>query len=273
MNRSAALAVALVALAGCLPKAKIHQRAVDEVYKGYDYLKVSDLERAEVAFNHALEFNNDFPEAWNGLGLIELTKGNNDGAKQHFERAIRINPDFAEGHNNLGRVFLLKGRLSAAEDEFTAALHVNPDMLDARYNLGVTLLRQGWEKPNKRKALWTRARTQYLHLLEGNPEHCVSHHDLGFMAYENGQFAEAERQYRTALDKCPDYMEALHGECVTLVQLKRCDEAITYCNECLRVSPSVPQCKQSLAGAKRCRVGDLDDLGGEIPQAQPEDAD
>src|SRR2546422_4870914 len=75
--------IALLASAACLPKSKIHQRAIDEVYKGYDYLKAEDLERADVACNHALEFNNDFPEAWNCLGVIELRRGNVEGAKQH----------------------------------------------------------------------------------------------------------------------------------------------------------------------------------------------
>src|SRR6266550_4227205 len=148
-----ALALLVLASLGCLPKAKINQRAVDEVYKGYEYLKSEDLERAEVAFNHALEFN----------------------------------PDFPEGHNNLGLVYKTKGDFGSAEDEFTVALKVNPDFLDARVNLADTLLRIGLDKPKRRKDYWARARTQYLHLLEAAPKPSA-YWGLAYMEYESKDF-------------------------------------------------------------------------------------
>jgi len=269
-------ALALLALAslGCLPKAKINQRAVDEVYKGYEYLKSEDLERAEVAFNHALEFNPDFPEAWNGLGVIEFKRNRLDGAKQQFIRAIRINHDFAEGHNNLGLVYKTKGDFGSAEDEFTVALKVNPDFLDARVNLADTLLRIGLDKPKRRKDYWARARTQYLHLLEAAPKPSA-YWGLAYMEYESKDFLAAEKDYRRAIEIEPRFMEALHGLCDSLVALHRCGEAATYCQKCLAVSPGVPECKQSLKAAedKDCASGVIADPRRTLPRGAVEEAE
>jgi tetratricopeptide (TPR) repeat protein len=257
---AAPLLLALLGL-GCLGKAAIHQRAVDEVYRGYEYYQKDDLERAEVAFNHALEFNKDFPEAWNGLGLIAFTRGNLDAAKQHFQRAIRINSDFAEAHGNLGRVYLSTGRLSQAEDELVVALKINPDYTDARYNYAVSLLRQGWDKPKKRKDYWARARKQFLHLLEAKQDAADPYHHLGFMEYESGNYYEAEKLYRQAVELAPTYMEALHGLCIALVRLQRCNEAVGFCQKALDVAPHSPECKKSLEGAKRCAGGEVSGAG------------
>ncbi len=109
----AASILALLQLA-CAPRLAVHPRAAEEVERGYRYLGGGDPERAEIAFAHALEFDPDFPEALNGLGIVERSRDRLDDAQRRFERAVRLAPDFAEGHANLGELLLARARPAAS---------------------------------------------------------------------------------------------------------------------------------------------------------------
>lgn len=250
-----ALPVVLLALPAlllaCAGRAAVHPRAAEEVVRGYRHLDAREPERAEVAFEHALEFHPDFPEALNGLGIVARRAGDLAGARRRFERAVRLSPDFAEGHANLGETLLAASRHEAAEDELRAALRIDPDLADARQNLARALLRRGLGAQD-RAARWAGARREYLHLLEADPGRAAAHHDLAFMDYVDGRFERAEAGYRRAAELEPASLEALHGLCISLVRLGRCAEAVRACERCLAVAPGADACRTSLRGALAC---------------------
>ncbi|HEX7487963.1 MAG TPA: tetratricopeptide repeat protein [Anaeromyxobacteraceae bacterium] len=254
MNRSPFTAGALALLA-CLPSPRVHPRAAEEVSKGYRYLAHDDLERAEVAFAHALEFNEDIPEAQNGAGVIERKRGALDRARGHFEHAVKVAPDFAEGRVNLGELELARGDDEAAEREFRAALKVDPDLLVARLDLARALLHRGLRDAARREACWAEARRAYLHLLEDRDDVPEAWHDLAFLDYAAGRFPRAEEQYRRAVELAPTYPEALHGWCIALVRLGRCAEGARACRRCLDAAPGAERCVESLRGAEACGDG------------------
>jgi Flp pilus assembly protein TadD len=252
--RPKALAIALLACAlpACAPRLAVHPRAAEEVARGYAYAGAGDLERAEVAFEHALELDRDFPEGENGLGIVARTREDLPAARRRFERAVRLRPDFAEGHANLGETLLALGHPAAAEGELRAALRIDPDLADARQNLARALLLRGLEEGAARGALFARARREYLHLLEADEKRAAAHHDLAFMDYVEGRFERAERGYRRAVELAPGSHEALHGRCIALVRLGRCAEAVAACSRCLEVAPGADACRKSLGGALAC---------------------
>ena len=225
---------------------------MEEVAKGYRYLADQDLERAEIAFAHALEFNEDIPEALNGAGVVERRRGRTDEARRRFEHAVKAAPDFAEGHVNLGETRLAQGRYEAAEEDFRAALRIDPDLMVARLNLARALLHRGRRETAHQADLWARARREYLHLLEARPDLPEAHHDLGFMDYLSGTYARAAAEYARAVELAPAYVEALHGSCVSLARLGRCEEAARACRRCLEVDAGAERCATSL-GALACR--------------------
>lgn len=248
-----ALAVPLLALLGaCAGRAALHPRAAEEILRGYRFVEEGDLERAEVAFGHALEFDPDLPEAMNGLGIVARTRENLEGALRRFERAVRIDPDFAEGHANLGEALLAQGRVDAALRELERALRIDPDLADARQNLARALLRRGLAAGPGRREAWARARREYLHLLESEPDRAAAHHDLAYMDFVEGRFERAEASYRRATELAPASREAIHGLCISLVRLGRCAEGARACEVCLAVSPGSDACRTSLRGALAC---------------------
>jgi len=250
-RRVLALCAASV-LPACAPRLTTHPRAAQEVERGYRHLGAGDPERAGVAFEHALAFDPDLPEAENGLGVLARTRGDLAGARRRFERAVRLRSDFAEGHANLGETLLAAGDLRGAEAELRAALTVDPDLADARQNLGRALLSAGLAEGADRPACFARARREYLHLLEAEPDRPAAHHDLGFMDFVEGRFDRAEREYRRAAELSPASPEALHGLCISLVRLGRCAEGAAACERCLAAEPGADRCRRSLAGARAC---------------------
>jgi tetratricopeptide (TPR) repeat protein len=251
-TRRALPAYALALLAACAGRAPTHPRAAEEIQRGYRYVSDKDLERAEIAFSHALAFDPDLPEALNGLGIVARTREDLEGALRKFERAVRIDPDFAEGHANLGEALLAKGRLEAAFHELERALAIDPDLSDARQNLARALLRRGLLEPARRPAAWARARREYLHLLESEPGRAAAHHDLGYIDFLEGRFERAEASYRRASELSPTSPEALHGLCVSLVRLGRCRDGARACEACLAAAPGADACRRSLRGALAC---------------------
>jgi Tfp pilus assembly protein PilF len=245
-------ALAALLLGACATQAPLHPRAAEELARGWSWLERGDPERAEVAFEHALEFRPDLPEALNGLGVVARTREDLPTARARFERSVRIAPDFAEGHANLGETLLAMGRHEAAEAELRAALRVDPDLADARQNLARALIGRGLESPDARHDAWPRARRELLHLLETDPARAAAHHDLAFLDYSEGRFERAEAGYRRAAELAPSSHEALHGLCVSLVRLARCAEAVGACERCLAIAPGAQPCRTSLRGAQAC---------------------
>jgi Tfp pilus assembly protein PilF len=243
----------LAALAACAFPRAVPPRASAEVARGYEQLSAGDAERAEIAFEHALAFDPDLPEAENGLALVARTRGDLGAARRHLERAVRLRPGFAEGHANLGELLLALERPREAEDALRAALRIDPDLAEARQNLARALLLRGvGAAGDERASLLGRARREYLHLLEAEPERPAAFHDLALIDYLQARYDRAEAGYRRAAELEPS-RESLHGLCVSLVRLGRCDEAARACERCLALDPAADRCTRSLAGALACR--------------------
>jgi len=248
----APIAVAPLLLAACLPPAQVHPRAAEQLQRGYRHLDAGDLERAEVAFRHALEFHPDLAEAWNGAGVVSERAGRLDEAERRFARAVASREDFAEGLVNLGAVAMARGDAREAERRFRQALAIEPDLAVARLDLGRALLHRGCAEREARAALWAEARVAYLHLLETRADDPEAWHDLAFMDFESGRFDRAEGEYRRAAQLDPRSAPAHHGLCISLVRLGRCGEAAPSCRRCLEILPGSAECRQSLAAARAC---------------------
>ncbi len=247
----ACLASFAIASVCCAPNLRVHRRASEEIARGYQYLARNDEERADVAFAHALAFNEDTPEALNGAGVVARRRGDLARARARFEHAVRVAPDFAEAHVNLGELDLAEARTEAAEADFRTALSIDPDLVVARLDLARTLLHRGLADAGHREELWARARREYLHLIEAR-DVAEAHHDLGFMDYESGRWREAAEEYRRAVTLTPRYVEALHGACIALAHAGQCRDAVDACRSCLEVAPADARCATSARGAQQC---------------------
>jgi len=238
--------------AGCFASRRVHPRSAEELRRGYAYLADGDLERAEVAFHHALEFDPDLVEGENGLGVVARTRGDLGAALRRFGDALAIDDSFSEGHANRGEALLAAGDLDGAERALGAALALHPDLVEARHNLGRTLLRRGLADPARRGEHWTRARSAYLHVLESDDRRAAAHADLALIDYLSARPERAEAGWARATALMPGDPDAAHGLCLARAAQGRCGDAIPECERCLRLSPGSARCEQSLDAARAC---------------------
>ena len=237
---------------GCTGPGTVHPRAAEELRRGYAHVARGDLERAEVAFQHALAFRPDLPEGHNGLGVVARLREDLAGARRRFERAVALAPDFAEGRANLGEALLAAGRSGDAEAELRRALAIDPDLADARQNLVRALIRRGVDAGEAGVPALVQARRECLHLLESEPDRAAAHHDLAFLDFRAGDWKAAEAGYRRAAQLEPAAAPHQLGLCAALGRLGRCQEAAAACGRCLELAPGLDACRKGRRGAEGC---------------------
>lgn len=101
-----------------------------------------------LARQHALEALRLEPGAWDALlllGNIHYERREMDRAEECYRLVLRINPGAFQAYNNLGLVQLSRGREHFADAVvlFRKALQVNPDSDEAYFNLGKAYLGLG----------------------------------------------------------------------------------------------------------------------------------
>ena len=100
-----------------IEKLKIVQKELKEKYSVYNviisridkeigecYLRMKDVKDAEVYYQEALSFDNTDAVTYNALGIIEIYKGNKEGASKLFEQSLRLNPNYKDAIENLKRL-------------------------------------------------------------------------------------------------------------------------------------------------------------------------
>jgi tetratricopeptide (TPR) repeat protein len=104
----------------------------------------TDIDEAEAHLKRALEFDGNYNEAHNSLGVIYLSRREYEKAIAQFEAAIRAKRNYdaaignlGEAHNELGAHCLAQGRIDEAIRHLDTALKINPANAAARHNLDV----------------------------------------------------------------------------------------------------------------------------------------
>jgi len=234
-----------------------HPRAAEQVRRGYRHLAAGDRERAEVAFEHALEVAPDLAEARSGLGVALRAAGRPAEALVQFDLALSADPDLAEAHVNRGEALAALGLPVQAEEAFADALRIDPDQVSARLDRARLLARQGASARGEERALLlVRARRDLLHALEARPDLALAHHDLGWVAWLRGDLAGAAESYERAVRLDPDLIEARLGACAARVLGGPCAEGALSCRRCVSAasagSPAAARCSALLDAVSGC---------------------
>ena len=98
---------------------------------------------AIASFHKALKIHPGFAESYNGLGNVQIEKGDLKAAINSFKQAVAIKPNFADAHNNMGSALNAQGDLQASIDCYERALKIKPDFAEAYFNMGNALQEQG----------------------------------------------------------------------------------------------------------------------------------
>jgi protein O-GlcNAc transferase len=108
---------------------------------GYAYYKQGKYEEAVKTFQKGLKIK-ERGEFYNGLGLVQMARGQLKDADLSFRTAISHDEKEAEFHRNLGDVNFKKGVLVIAIQSYKKALELDSTLVGAHYNMGQAYLKQ-----------------------------------------------------------------------------------------------------------------------------------
>jgi tetratricopeptide (TPR) repeat protein len=155
------------------------------------FLRREMREQAAVQANKALQLNPSLPLAHELLGEAALATGDLPGAIRELEAERKINPLEGETYNRLGDAYLRSGQYSEAQQALNRAVLLQPTATGPYILLGQTFLKL--KQP-----------IQALHYLDHaekmDPSNYITHNLLGQAYKAIGQLAEANRQFKMAVD-------------------------------------------------------------------------
>lgn len=138
------------------------------------------------------------------LGAAYVRQGDYELALEKLERAVDQNPRLAEAHSTLAIVYDQLGETDNAERHYERATRLQPSNADVQNNHAVFLCRQGrWEEaePHFRRAV---NNTRNM-----GPEVALT--NAGQCALDADNRAAAEEYFRSALERDPQFVDALLG--------------------------------------------------------------
>ncbi len=203
----------LLLLAACGPSAHDVEAAQIHYDLGVNAMvQQHDVPTALRELEIAIAKNPRLAEAQNAIGLVDhLMLHKPDEAVAHYQRALELNPKYSEAANNLGNAYLDLGRYNEAAAMYRRALsdELYRTPFFAEGNLGWALYKGGDVEGG----------VQHLKAaLAQNKGFCQGYRLLGMIYGETGKLDDAEQEFATFHEKCPDVPEADYR--LALVYLK-----------------------------------------------------
>jgi Flp pilus assembly protein TadD len=142
----------------------------------------------------AVELNEQRWVANNALGVLSDASGEYENAIGYYEAALEHNPRSAMLLTNMGYSYYLSGELEEAERLFKMAIGIDRLYIPAKRNLGLARARSG-------------RYDSAVKILENVMERPEALNDVGYIAFVNEDYDEAERLLSDAVRFSPTYYE------------------------------------------------------------------
>ena len=115
------------------------ERGRESVERGFTLLKQGDVDKAIVAFEHAVRINPNDAVAYNGRGLAYAEMSEYARAITDYDRALSIDPNNDAAHNNREKAYAVMGEYGKEIREiadYTRAIAVDSKDVAAYDNRG-----------------------------------------------------------------------------------------------------------------------------------------
>lgn len=166
-----------------------------------EHLSQRNYGEALKACQSAIQEQDNFPAAYNHLGLVFMETKRYSKAEEAFQKALELHPRYPEVHNNYG---VLLGRMGKHE---TALSHFREALSDPNYstpenaftNMGHTYLMIGDTKS---------AKTFHHKALDVLPQFCLANKNMGDTYLKEKNYSKAVEYFNSSLVQCPLYQES-----------------------------------------------------------------
>lgn len=245
-----------------------------ELTRAEDLIQKQNLAGAEPVLQKMVEHDPENYVAWFDLGFVENRLGKTDESIAAYRKSVAAKPDVFESNLNLGLQLAKVGKPDA-EQFLRAATQLKPTShpVDGQARAWLSLAHViETAKPEEALAAYQRAAA----LLPKDPE---PHLSAGLMLEKQNKFADAEREYKSALEIDSSSMDAVTGLANIYMRGRRFPEAEAELRKIVAAHPEQGPLHIQL-GRILAAQGKNDDaiaefeagLRGEDPSSVPADA-
>jgi tetratricopeptide (TPR) repeat protein/glycosyltransferase involved in cell wall biosynthesis len=199
--------------------------------------EIGQWEEAIAAYQQALRFKPNYPEAHHNLGSVLRDQGKLAEAVQHYREALVLKPNYAEALHNLGVTLRFQGKFAEAIAQFQQSLALNPNYPEVYNSWGYLLQLQGETEHSLAK---------YQQALALKPNYPEVYNNLGNLLQSQGKFADAIAHYRQAIVLKAAYPEAYNNLGNALQEQGNLEPAIAAYQQALLLRPDYPEAYNNL---------------------------
>jgi tetratricopeptide (TPR) repeat protein len=182
-----------------------------------------------LALQNAVKDAPESQQAHYYLGVAYWQNGNLGQADSEFQEALKVSPVFPLALQDLARLKLAQNRPADAQVYAKELVEKFPAALNYRLLLGGIYLREGESRL---------AEEQFLAARQLAPNQAAVHLDLGQLYYTEKKWAQAEKEYETAIQFDPSNPTLLSPYSDFLVARKQAPKAIALAQQFVNAHPS-----------------------------------
>ncbi len=228
-------------------------------YLAHLYRRRGDLARAADYFERTVAGQPANVAALWWLGTVYLDLGRPADAEVQFSRALALQPGALSAVYGLGRVALAQSDYAKAVDYFERVLAMNERAVAAHYPLGLAYrglgqMEQAETHLSRRSHMEILPIDPLMNELDGLLQSVTAYQDRGMRAARSGNWEEAARQFRRAVESAPDNVEARLDLSTALAQTGDAGGALAQAREAVRLAPKDSRAQSllgNLSGAAR----------------------
>ena len=246
------------------------------------HAKAGRLTEAESLCREILSHDSGYAPAWHLKGTLHMSAGQPDKAEEAFQKAVEVEPSKARYQNELGVAQAMQGKLDAAILTFSRAIDAEPSDALGYYNLGYAYERSrrwdgaiaAYQKAIAIRPQYPQALNNLTHVLRQagrtaeaieagqkaialQPNFFEAHLNLGNALLQQGMAGQAISIYQQAIALRPASPEAYNNLANALNQAGQTAEAIEYYKKAVALRPDFAGALTNLANLQE-EAGDFD---------------
>lgn len=240
-------------------------------FLGVAYLQKRQPVQARASFTEAVKYNPALSESRMALAQLYLAEGSADLALEQAQAAIQVNPRNVQAAIMAGTAYLKKGDLAKSRKVFEAVAQALPKESIGPYHLGLVSRAEKndakaltyFEEALKRKPTaiepvtqivmiktaqgkHEEARKRVVQQAEQVPQSPLLHNLLGQLWGHEKNYAQAEQEYRKAIELEPALFQAYLNLAAIYLHLGKQDQAVTEYEAVLSKNPNAVQAHMML---------------------------
>jgi Tfp pilus assembly protein PilF len=205
------------------------------------YLKLKENDKAYDAFRALMPVKGYKPAVLQGIGLVELQRGNFEAAEGLLKQAVSEDTSLWRAWNGLGQLYDFQGKWVASNEAYQESLGHTSKSYFIYNNMGVSYMAQkefkkaaemfqkalrdkpdlDIAKTNYRLALALQERYDEATIESDGSSEAKSLNNAGYAAMMQGKYKEAERLFIKAIEVYPSFYKTPYYNLQVLNQLKQ----------------------------------------------------